>query len=178
MVREIKNALEAQQTIVQPAAAVAPLAATTPVIPAEVVKNSAPVENVVVSPVAASAIDSVAPLQPDATVPSSTEAASATVDITAKLADDRPLEVSEASIIPAGEEQVAPFNAVIVEEEIRDNVPPKFETWQERVSWIAKDIFSDRTISVRRVDYTAAILQGAAAGAVITAAIVAMIVGK
>lgn len=187
MVREIKTALEAQQTIVQPAATVAPsaaippvgiAAATTSVVSAEVEKGSTTVENVSSTPVATGTVDVGSPSQPDAMATSTNEPPSSTLDVTVKLADDRPLEVSEANIIPAGEEQAAPFDAVIVEEDIRDSLPPKFETWQERASYIAKDIFSDRTISVRRIDYTAAVLQGAAAGAVITAAIVAIIVGR
>lgn len=39
---------------------------------------------------------------------------------------------------------------------------------------IAQDVVSDRVISIRRIDYTTAVLQGAAAGAVITAALIAM----
>lgn len=46
------------------------------------------------------------------------------------------------------------------------------ETWKGKVSAIAYDIISDRIISMRRIEYTTAILQGAAAGAVITAALI------
>jgi sensitive to high expression protein 9 len=51
----------------------------------------------------------------------------------------------------------------------------KSDPWQDKVSAIAQDIVSERVISMRRVDYTAAILQGAAVGAVIMAAIVGML---
>jgi sensitive to high expression protein 9 len=47
-------------------------------------------------------------------------------------------------------------------------------TWQSKVIAVAQDIISDRVISMRRIDYTTAILQGAAAGAVITAALIGM----
>lgn len=42
------------------------------------------------------------------------------------------------------------------------------------ISAIAQDVISDRIISMRRIEYTTAILQGAAAGAVITAALIGM----
>ena len=48
--------------------------------------------------------------------------------------------------------------------------------WQSKAAVIAEDIVSDRPISMRRVDYTTAILQGAAAGAVIAAAAIAILV--
>jgi sensitive to high expression protein 9 len=51
----------------------------------------------------------------------------------------------------------------------------KSDPWQEKVSAIAQDIVSERVISMRRVDYTTAILQGAAVGAVIMAAIMGML---
>jgi sensitive to high expression protein 9 len=51
----------------------------------------------------------------------------------------------------------------------------KSDPWQEKVSAIAQDIVSERVITMRRVDYTTAILQGAAVGAVIMAAIVGML---
>jgi sensitive to high expression protein 9 len=47
--------------------------------------------------------------------------------------------------------------------------------WQSKAAVIAEDIVSDRPISMRRVDFTTAILQGAAAGAVIAAAVIAML---
>jgi sensitive to high expression protein 9 len=47
--------------------------------------------------------------------------------------------------------------------------------WQNKMSALAQDIISERIISMRRVDYTTAILQGAAAGAVITTSIIAML---
>ncbi|KAL1592594.1 sensitivity to high expression protein she9 [Nothophoma quercina] len=48
--------------------------------------------------------------------------------------------------------------------------------WQSKAAVIAEDIVSDRPISMRRVDYTTAILQGAAAGAVIAAAAIAILI--
>lgn len=51
----------------------------------------------------------------------------------------------------------------------------KLETWQEKAHYIANDLLSERIISMRRIDYTTAVLQGAAAGAVITATLIAML---
>jgi sensitive to high expression protein 9 len=48
-------------------------------------------------------------------------------------------------------------------------------TWQGKVTALAQDIVSERVISMRRIDYTSAILQGAAAGAIITAAIIGIL---
>jgi sensitive to high expression protein 9 len=48
-------------------------------------------------------------------------------------------------------------------------------TWQGKVSAVAQDIVSDQVISMRRIDYTSAILQGAAAGAIITAAFIGIL---
>jgi sensitive to high expression protein 9 len=52
--------------------------------------------------------------------------------------------------------------------------PAKLQSWPSKVTAIAQDVISDRVISMRRIDYTTAILQGAAAGAVITAALIGM----
>jgi sensitive to high expression protein 9 len=67
----------------------------------------------------------------------------------------------------------------IITEEVESEAPPhdmrtRFEIWQWKATSIAQDIVSDRSISMRRVDYTTAMLQAAAAGAVIAAAVIAM----
>lgn len=59
----------------------------------------------------------------------------------------------------------------IVEDATRGNLA----TWQSKIAAVAQDVVSDRVISMRRIDYTSAILQGAAAGAIITAAIIGML---
>jgi sensitive to high expression protein 9 len=48
-------------------------------------------------------------------------------------------------------------------------------TWQSKITSVAQDVVSDRVISMRRIDYTSAILQGAAAGAIITASIIGIL---
>ena len=56
-----------------------------------------------------------------------------------------------------------------------DKIWAKLGLWQSTAATIAEDIVSDRPISMRRVDFTTAVLQGAAAGAVIAAAAIAML---
>ncbi|KAJ4990327.1 She9/Mdm33 family protein [Stagonosporopsis vannaccii] len=57
-----------------------------------------------------------------------------------------------------------------------DKIWAKLGLWQSRAAVIAEDIVSDRPISMRRVDFTTAVLQGAAAGAVIAAAAIALLI--
>jgi sensitive to high expression protein 9 len=56
-----------------------------------------------------------------------------------------------------------------------EDIRAKLERWQQKASVIAQDVVSERVVSMRRIDYTTAILQGAAAGAVITAAIIELL---
>ncbi|CAN9250114.1 unnamed protein product [Alternaria alternata] len=84
----------------------------------------------------------------------------------------------EAEALTPEEETLTPEERVTIAEEISSShttPPSKLESWQQKASFIAHDIVSDRVISMRRIDYTSAILQGAAAGAVITASIIAML---
>jgi sensitive to high expression protein 9 len=55
-----------------------------------------------------------------------------------------------------------------------ENAPPLPKTWQDKAAALAEEVVSHRVISMRRIDYTTAILQGAAAGALITAAIIGL----
>ncbi|KAL1597788.1 sensitivity to high expression protein she9 [Paraconiothyrium brasiliense] len=179
MVREIRNALEAQKSAVAPLVAVPDAvstpAAATPVVKVEPSKVAEqPTEPIVASPVAADPVDTASPIQQDL------EASS---DRTAKVTDAPavvPIRESPAqpSTLPETEGKSIPVESIDIEQEVRNTPMSTPETWQDKIAYIATDIVSERTISMRRIDYTAAILQGAAAGAVITAAIVAMIVNK
>jgi sensitive to high expression protein 9 len=181
MVREIKNTLEAQQAIYQPAAVVpslpaVPLAesttAATSTTPVEIEKKPEPVEITPTSPVVAEAAEEEFTAQPDTAVISGPGSMSSILEATTEPVEDRPYTA------PISGEQPVAVTIETLEAEIQDKPRTTFETWQEKAKYIAQDIISERTISMRRVDYTAAILQGAAAGAVITAAIVAMIIGR
>jgi sensitive to high expression protein 9 len=182
MVREIKKALEAQHQIAMDAATSstaaaaavasapvtqrlaaieeeidrvvdhtdAPAKATTPVVPEEIVEESPTAGTNIVSPVEPEIVPEVIP--ESAVTP-------------------------EAETLTPEEEALTPEERVTITEEASpSHTPPsKLESWQQKASFIAHDIVSDRVISMRRIDYTSAILQGAAAGAVITASIIAML---
>jgi sensitive to high expression protein 9 len=188
MVREIKDTLEAQQKVAMEAAAApalvavgAPtvthqnLAAAEEVIdraiePTEVfVEAAAPavVEEVVKESPSAGTVEP-APIEPEvvpiampqsAFDPQSEPTVSAAVPV---MAEEAEVEPQESTNVP---EEVTPSQ----------DMYSKLETWQEKATFIAQDIVSDRVISMPRIDYTTAILQGAAAGAVITAAIISML---
>lgn len=54
-------------------------------------------------------------------------------------------------------------------------IEAKLGLWRSKAAIVAEDVVSDRPITMRRVDFTTAILQGAAAGAVIAAASIAIL---
>lgn len=55
-----------------------------------------------------------------------------------------------------------------------EKIEAKLGLWRSKAAIVIDDVVSDRPISMRRVDFTTAILQGAAAGAVIAAASIAL----
>ncbi|KAI4622901.1 uncharacterized protein J4E87_005994 [Alternaria ethzedia] len=188
MVREIKNTLEAHQKLAMDAAApsvgaaaVAPASASRGLTAIEEeidrvvdhtdapAKASAPVVSEVIeeSPTAGTNIGSPveAGLIPEVVPEAAVDPLPATV-------------VPEAETLTPEEEALPPEERIAVaEESAPSHAAPrsKLESLQQKASFIAHDIVSDRVISMRRIDYTSAILQGAAAGAVITASIIAML---
>jgi sensitive to high expression protein 9 len=76
---------------------------------------------------------------------------------------------------PLTPEGVSPQDAIDIEEEVKAATDATPETWQEKITFIAHDVISDRVVSMRRVDFTTAVLQSAAAGAVIAAAAIAIV---
>jgi sensitive to high expression protein 9 len=99
-------------------------------------------------------------------------------------------EVVEPTTDPAvlGAAPLMPENAEVTPQETLDiqkeaweslstseKVWAKLGLWKNKAAIVAEDIVSDRPISMRRVDFTTAILQGAAAGAVIAAASIALL---
>lgn len=162
IVREIKTALEAQRTAVEPAAPATALQALEAEIekviePIEAVAENAPVMQ---SPTAAPTTES--EVAPPVEVKSVQEAVPETTT--------SPQVPGAAPLTP---EEIMPQEAINIEAEVKADATPT--SWRDNVIWVAKDIFSERTISIRRVDYTTAVLQGAAAGAVVCAAIIAML---
>ncbi|OSS44968.1 hypothetical protein B5807_09171 [Epicoccum nigrum] len=204
MVREIKTALEAQQATAEAAqlrttaAYIAANSATEPSIAPSVVPEQQAVEvktlnNEVIEP----AVTPTQTATPAVTQPSVDESPTAGTEDPLCITDEDGLkigntidEIMEPVIDPAvpGAAPLTPVNAtaspqetIDIQEEaavpmsINDKIWAKFGLWQSTAATIAEDIVSDRPISMRRVDFTTAVLQGAAAGAVIAAAAIAML---
>jgi sensitive to high expression protein 9 len=204
MVREIKTALEAQQATAEAAqlrttaAFVAANSATGPSVAPSVAPEQQAVEaktlnNEVLEP-------PVTPAQtatPAVTEPSVDESPTAGTEDPLSSTDKDSLqigntidEIMEPAIDPAvpGAAPLTPVNATALPQETidiqeeaaaptstTDKIWAKLGLWQSTAATIAEDIVSDRPISMRRVDFTTAVLQGAAAGAVIAAAAIAML---
>ncbi|KNG47120.1 mitochondrion biogenesis protein [Stemphylium lycopersici] len=189
MVREIKNTLEAQQKIAMEtasasAAAVAPIAAPTTTNP-ELAAIEKEVDHVVghsdaPAKVAASAVvEEVVEESPTQGNDVQTTVEPAVLPEVVTEASVEPMpdsSIPEAEKLAPEEEALTPEEQVAVVQEAVTSFRPysRMETWQEKATYIANDIMSERVISMRRIDYTTAILQGAAAGAVIAATLIAM----
>lgn len=203
MVREIKGALEAQQTTAD--AAIAPTLAVPHVIANPVTEPSvgAPaLPSVLAQPAGREAVveESVeaAQVAPPASVePSIDESPTAGTVDPLGIPDDYGTEIEnvideviEPTIDPAvpgaaplvpDDTETSPQETIDFQREAwesmttSEKVWTRLGLWQSKAAVVAEDIVSDRPISMRRVDFTTAILQGAAAGAVIAAAAIAMI---
>ncbi|KAG9203941.1 sensitivity to high expression protein she9 [Epicoccum nigrum] len=204
MVREIKTALEAQQATAEAAqlrttaAYIAANSATELSIAPSVVPEQQAVEvktlnNEVIEP----AVTPAQTATPAVTQPSVDESPTAGTEDPLCVTDEDGLkigntidEIMDPAIDPAvpGAAPLTPVNATaspqetidIQEEAVvlmstNDKIWAKLGLWQSTAATIAEDIVSDRPISMRRVDFTTAVLQGAAAGAVIAAAAIAML---
>lgn len=168
MVREIKNTLEAQQKVALEAAATTPApAATLPAMSA--VKQET------------TAVEASSPASVEPAVVSNTlvagDAAPPVVEVVPVGMPAKTSELSSGAATPAytrpvSQEEIQATLHNVIEDTIPIQQP---RAWHEKISAVAHDVVSDRVISIRRIDYTAAVLQGAAAGAVITAAVIAML---
>ena len=56
-----------------------------------------------------------------------------------------------------------------------EKIEAKLGLWRRKAAWVAEDIVSDRPLTMRRLDFTIVALQAAAAGAVIAAASIAIL---
>ncbi|KAJ4322717.1 sensitivity to high expression protein she9 [Neodidymelliopsis sp. IMI 364377] len=205
MVREIKNTLEAQKTAVEAtpatvlataAAAAAPayeVSATQPVAPAQKTKEQdLPVEQVVEP-----ATTSVQNASPVFVEPNVDESPTAGTEEPPQISEEPLPEVRTlleeivepvtdsaapgAAPLTPQDSEASPQETIDIEQEAKEplstseKIWAKLGLWQTKAAVIAEDIVSERPISMRRVDFTTAILQGAAAGAVIAAAAIAML---
>jgi sensitive to high expression protein 9 len=201
MVREIKNALEAHKVAMDaapvPAPAVAPpatvaasapaavasIAPAVPAAPTATAKGVAAIEeeiDMVIEPTIQPSSPSPSPSATHASIEESPTAGTEESPIAPELST--PTIAADPADNPAVVSTDASTTIVpdpIITEEVESEAPPhdmrtRFEIWQWKATSIAQDIVSDRSISMRRVDYTTAMLQAAAAGAVIAAAVIAM----
>ncbi|EOA86892.1 uncharacterized protein SETTUDRAFT_135288 [Exserohilum turcica Et28A] len=187
MVREIKNALEAQQKIAtETAAASATAVATIPAsqglaamdreIDRALEQIEVPATNA--SPAEVEEIVEESPTQ-GTQMPALAEPESVPEEVAEAIADPIPgSTIPEAANLTPEEAALTPEEQIVVaQESVPSHHRPysKLETWQEKAHYIANDLLSERIISMRRIDYTTAVLQGAAAGAVITATLIAML---
>lgn len=158
MVREIKGALEAQKI----AAEVLPTSSPTPVVSGKTEQDIAIIE---------------------AEIDKATDGASTTPQLATPAIQDEelaplkptteasPASTSDSPFVPDAIEPPSQPNIDIGTTSPIDDMPEK---WLGRITWTLKDVISERIITIRRIDYTTAILQGAASGAVITASLIAM----
>ncbi|KZM25839.1 hypothetical protein ST47_g2998 [Ascochyta rabiei] len=205
MVREIKGALEAQQVAAEttpvPALATAYVAAN-PVteVPAAIKAAAAPttavpevaiVEAVEPTSTPAQSVSSVGvESDVDESPTAGTEEPTHITDEDGTKIGNIVEEVVEPVVNPAvpgaaplltEDIKASPQDTINIEEEVREPTSTSEKVWaklglyKSKAAVIAEDIVSDRPISMRRVDFTAAVLQGAAAGAVIAAATIAML---
>ncbi|CAI9627945.1 mitochondrion biogenesis protein [Alternaria burnsii] len=181
MVREIKKALEAQHQIAMDAAASS--AAATALVPMSATQGLTAIEQDIDRVVDRTDAPVKAPLVVAEEVVEESPTAGTTIvssvepELVPEVVQESAVTVEAEALVPE-EETLTPEERVTIAEEISSShttPPSKLESWQQKASFIAHDIVSDRVISMRRIDYTSAILQGAAAGAVITASIIAML---
>jgi sensitive to high expression protein 9 len=183
MVREIKNTLEAHQKLAMDAAT--PSYAAAAVAPAPTTQGLAAIEEEIDRVVDRTDTPAKAatPVVPDEVIEESPTAGTNPVSLVEpkvipEVMPEATSTVPEVEPLTPEEEALTPKERIAVaKESAPSHTPPssKLENWQQKASYIAHDIVSDRVISMRRIDYTSAILQGAAAGAVITASIIAML---
>jgi len=165
MVREIKGALEAQK-----AAIPTTLAATAPgLVSNELAAIEEEIDRVAEEPDS----PAVAQTSTDEEQSPAVDSVPVPIGLPGSLTDPTPdIAVPGAAPLTSDEAVKSPQETIDIAEEVRASDAPR--AWSDKVTHIAQDIVSDRVISMRRIDYTTAILQGAAAGAVITGAIIAM----
>ncbi|KAF1919786.1 Mdm33 family-domain-containing protein [Ampelomyces quisqualis] len=178
MVREIKGALEAQQVAANVAtASLAPAMPTsTPQHDIATIEEELDRVNDAAEEDVQSAAPALSPVAEDPPFPERTGfvATDASLEQTEVLASviDPALGVAAPGVVPQTSSDIEspPHTST----DRTEAASAKLQTWQSKFNAVAQDVISDRVISMRRIDYTTAILQGAAAGAVITAALIGM----
>ena len=178
MVREIKSALEAQKVAVE-AAPVTATATISAVASPELAAIEEEIDRVYEPAQSPSGQASSPALRVEgAGTPSVVDHTPTVTEVPDSLVEPTPdAAVPGAAPLIPEEAEISPQASIDIEEEVAAPDAPvgKFRAWHSKITAVAQDIISDRVISMRRIDYTTAILQGAAAGAIITGAIIAML---
>jgi sensitive to high expression protein 9 len=163
MVKEIRRALDAQKTAMENTD-VKPARAALPASPIDAAVTSA-----VRSPDADRSVESTTPL-PSAVEPvTSVEAPAPAQDI----GSNTTTQSTSPGAAPLTLARVDPQQVINIEEEVRTSTIPG--RWDEKLKYAVLDLVSERTVSVRKIDFTTAIFQAATVGAVISAALIAII---
>ncbi|KAF1362802.1 hypothetical protein EJ07DRAFT_58156, partial [Lizonia empirigonia] len=182
MVREIKGALEAQQVAAEATptpALVTAYVAANPVTEVPAAAQAAPASKILETEALGEKSPTAGTEEPlHITDEDGTNIANIIEEIVEPAVD--PAVPGAAPLMPEGV-KASPQETVNIEKEASepmstsDRIWLKLGLWQSKAAVIAEDIVSDRPISMRRVDFTTAILQGAAAGAVIASAAIAIL---
>jgi sensitive to high expression protein 9 len=178
MVREIKDVLETQR----PALAAAPASVAPIVTPSQDMQDISAIEEEIDRVTQVDHAEAEPATPTTSTIPKEVSIAETEETPSVASSTDRP-ETPESVIDPQfgvaapGALAMAPADPEALPQannekaEVTSTTP---RTWQDKATAIAQDVVSHRVISMRRIDYTTAILQGAAAGALITAAIIGL----
>ncbi|KAK7511019.1 hypothetical protein IWZ03DRAFT_318254 [Phyllosticta citriasiana] len=171
LVREIKNALDERTMTTPIPVAAAPASAAEAALPSDQQGNNA-----------------VVPSNPNHTVETDIDSVVEPAGIKVEDAETKPLEPAQdpergtftVSVDPSGPETTVPIPEVTSSESPSsigtqarpESLPDQVEIFIEDCKRRIHELFSEKVVSVRKIDMTTAALQGAAAGAVLTGAIV------
>ncbi|KAF1993692.1 hypothetical protein P154DRAFT_502989 [Amniculicola lignicola CBS 123094] len=161
IVREIKSALEAQKSMLESPPISVPVAAVEAVSPVETIAEPVtPVEP-------AKQIEIVE-------VPQATAQNIVQESIQEKIPDPSVIGDLTQFPTPLTPAQAHAVESLDIQEEVRTST--MWKTWPPDLLAATQDLISERSISLRKIDLTIAICQGAAAGAVITGALIMFLV--
>ncbi|KAF2734993.1 hypothetical protein EJ04DRAFT_465747 [Polyplosphaeria fusca] len=160
LVKEIKSSLNAQRVALETAVPPPRISELEAAIDAEVEPTSVFLEE---------NKPKVQTAPPEADIKETIEVQEHVPEIVSEIATEAPTTTTTPTTPP---QEQKPGLATEVE---GVSLPPVIAAWRDRAVWIAKDIFSERIMSLRRLDFTIAVVQSAAAGAIITGALLALL---
>jgi sensitive to high expression protein 9 len=165
MVKEIRRALDAQKTAME-STDVEPARAALPASPVKAGVDAA-VTSVATSPEADRSVEPAPPLPP------TVEAVKIVQPPAQDIESNTTTYLTSPGTAPLTSAQVDLQQVINIEEEARTSTIPG--RWDEKIKSAVFDLVSERTVSVRKIDFTTAIFQAVTAGAVISAALIALI---